>query len=190
MSGPWIQTRDNLKFDLVSPQPEAISPEVIAAVLARTARFGGHDCGPVDLFYSNAQHSLLVCEIVESAGYSGLMLPALLHDAHEVYSGFGDVLRPAQQVNRDVGQWIKLHQEEVDFAIARRFGFASKLFRNDAIKTADAIALATEARDVMGPPPEPWCQLPPPMERPIVVMGIRQAYEAFLAKLNQLTWQG
>ena len=83
----WIQTLEGYKFDLLKPDTKLITPETIAACLARKCRFGGHCIS----FHSVAQHSIFVCDLVSNP----LKLPALLHDAHEVYSGFGDVLSPA-----------------------------------------------------------------------------------------------
>lgn len=192
----WIQTRNNLKFDLLNPRASMVDPEVIATVLARTPRFGGHDILPVDRFYNNAQHSLLVCEIVEMEvkgiksddDLVSLPLPALLHDAHEVYSGFGDVLNPAKRLNEETSRFIDVHEGTVNLAVCERFGIHN-IFSHPIIKHADLVALATEQRDVMGPPPEPWCEMPPPMQRRIVPMTIKQAKNAFMRKLYEL-WSG
>ncbi|MFA5911874.1 MAG: hypothetical protein WC815_24105, partial [Vicinamibacterales bacterium] len=83
---------------------------------------------------------------------------ALLHDAHEAYNGFGDVCRPAKEMAPQVDQV----NERIDAAIAEAMGFDRVLFHHDAIKRADGIMLATEARDLMESPPKPWIELPPP----------------------------
>jgi len=150
----WIQTREGYKFDLLQPNSAAIEIETIAVVLSRTCRFGGHSRE----FYSNAQHSCIVANLVNEPE---LKLPALLHDAHEVYSGFGDVLRPAKNLNPIVREYIRNTEREIDMQIATRFGFRFDLFQRDSIKHADNVALTTEARDVMCNPPEPWEELPP-----------------------------
>lgn len=86
----WIQTLEGRDFDLLSPDYRHIDPNTLAVCLARTCRFKGH-CRE---FYSVAQHSLLVESLMVD---DSLRLPALLHDAHEIYDGFGDIARPAHR---------------------------------------------------------------------------------------------
>lgn len=156
----WIQTFDGKKFFPHAPDPQAINPRTIATVLSRTPRFGGHS----KHFYSVAAHSMWVAERVPNH----LKLPALLHDAHEAYSGFGDVLSPVKlQFVRDIECGINL-------AIAARFGFSADLFDHPEIRQADMLALATEARDLMGPAPDLWDSLPEPHPEPIRAMASRE----------------
>jgi hypothetical protein len=61
---------------------EPICVEDIAHALALTCRFGGHCREP----YSVAQHSCLVADAFEGASVN-VKLAALLHDAHEAYTG-------------------------------------------------------------------------------------------------------
>lgn len=175
----WIQTLGGKRFNLDNPNADAIDPEDLAMCLARKCRFGGH-CRE---FYSVAQHSVLVSDLVLSGT---LALPAMLHDAHEAYTGFGDVLRPAKYLDESVARFIKGHEGRVNDAIAKRFGFDSALFQNPAIKYADDQALATEARDVMAEPPCPWDQLPPPHEVRIKPWSINRSYTEFMRRLDKL----
>jgi hypothetical protein len=176
----WIQTLDGAAFDLLDPDQHLIDPHTIGVCLARTCRFKGH-CSD---FYSVAQHSLIVCDFVLAPE---LKLAGLLHDAHEVYTGFGDIARPAKYLNNDVRRFLKAHERLVDVQIAARFGFPDSDFLHDQIGQADALALSTERRDVMGPCEREWEELPPPS--PIIriePMNIDEAYRHFMARLHEL----
>lgn len=177
----WIQTLDGAAFDLLDPKSDLIEPHVIGVCLARTCRFKGH-CND---FYSVAQHSVIVSQLVIGGG--AMPLAALLHDAHEVYTGFGDIARPAKYLNNDVRRFLKAHEQLIDVQIAKRFGFDSALFRSDLISLADAVALSTERRDIMGPCDREWDELPPPS--PIISiepLGIDDAYRLFMSRLYEL----
>ena len=178
----WIQTLDNRKFDLLNPRAEDVDPDVICKVLARIPRFGGH----TKAFYSVAQHSLLVESLCGPIG-TDWRLAALLHDAHEVYSGFGDVCRPAKTLTGSLQVQIARVEALIDRCMGERFGFDYALFKSDQIRQADNVALATEARDLMGPPPEPWSV----EERPSPVITVepfdeQEAYRRFSARLYEL----
>jgi hypothetical protein len=174
----WIQTLEGKRFDLVKANADAIDPNTLAVCLARKCRFGGH-CRE---FYSVAQHSLLVESLVFDVD---LKLPALLHDAHEAYSGFGDVLRPAKWLDKTVADFLTVHCDTVDCAIAERFKI-HRLFHHPKIKHADNVALATEARDLMEEPPCPWDQLPEPHFDRIEAWDIDESYRRFMARLYEL----
>lgn len=175
----WIQTYDNKAFELDNPKPGDIDPVTIAVALARKCRFGCH----CKVWYSVGDHSLFVESLVQEPE---LKLAALLHDAHEVYSGFGDVLRPAKMLDPYVSKFLSEHQQNIDVAIAERFNMDPVLFKAPQIKYADNVALATEARDVMGPIPKEWVPLPPPHEVSIVPLSIDDAADLFLFRLNEL----
>lgn len=177
----WIQTRDRKAFDLIVPRPEDVAPDVIATVLGRTIRFGGH-CGPA---YNNAQHSALVASHVPE----NQRLAALLHDAHEVYSPFGDVLAPGYQLDPYVTKFVRALHARIDYAIAARFGLAVDEFTTPQIREADARALATELRDVMRDPPREWAPLPPPYDERIVCWSTEWARVQFLEMLSDC-WEG
>lgn len=177
--GAWIQTRCGQKFDLENPDPQSISPQTLCVILARICRFGGH-CKP---FYSVAQHSLFVCDLVPSLT---LKLPALLHDAHEAYWGFGDVCRPAKHITPTIRAELKSLADRVDLAIAKRFGFSVEWFRHPDIKHADDVSLATEKRDLLECEPEPWVELPPPHFDLIEPWDTDEAYRRFQSRLYEL----
>lgn len=175
----WIQTLDGMRCDLLNPSVSAINATTLAVVLGRICRFG---CHPT-VFYSVAQHSVLVESLVEDPE---LKLPALLHDAHEAYWGFGDICRPAKCLTPELRDFFKLHQLRFDMVIAQRFGFDPELFHAPAIKHADNVALATEARDLMTEPPCPWDLLPPPNAETICPMQPLFADRLFGKRLLEL----
>lgn len=177
----WIQTLDGGYFDYLEMKSSSIDPNTIARVLARTCRFKGHS-QPI---YTTAQHSLHVESLC--GGDVSLRLGALLHDAHEVYDGFGDVATPAKNLNNFVKQYLKALAAAVNVPIAWRFGINPAIFEDARIKYADEVAVVTEKRDVMGPCDREWERdLPPPDPTPIVVMSIEEAEAAFLKRLNEL----
>lgn len=176
----WIQTLDGAAFDLLEPAAEKIDPNTIAVCLARTCRFKGH-CRE---FYSVAQHSLLVESLVLD---DALRLPALLHDAHECLDGFGDIARPAKYLNDTVRRFLKEHQRLVNVQIAKRFGINPNYFEHEQIAQADAVALATERRDIMGPCDREWSEMPAPS--PVLFVepwSIDESYRRFTARLHEL----
>ncbi len=171
---PWLQTLDDRKFDLLTPSSRDVSIKVIATVLSRIPRFGGH----TKEFYSVAQHSVLVANLVHDS-----MAPyALLHDAHEAYTGFGDVCAPAKQLSPG----IKAVERRVQEAIADRFGLCHERFYMEVIRDADVKALATESRDLLGPPPIPWTDLPEPCDFKIRPCGMEEAKALFLKEAERL----
>lgn len=154
----WIQTLDGKKFDLLNPTVDMIDPGTIVMGLSRMCRFSCH-CNE---FYSVGQHSILVCDLVEEPE---LKLAALLHDAHELYWGFGDIPRPAKVLfGEEFTRLLSDHATKMDKVIAERFGIDFlDMCDNAKVKHADDVALATEKRDLMGPEPEPWGPLPDPV---------------------------
>jgi hypothetical protein len=82
----WIQTASGRRFDLAAPQSALVDFDTdVPDALARLARFTGHiSRGP----YSVAQHSVLACDaVLAETGDALAAAYALLHDAHEAYTG-------------------------------------------------------------------------------------------------------
>lgn len=179
----WIQTTLGLDFDIMRPDENKISVFDISCSLARKCRFGGNVRHDVEI-YTVAQHSVFVCDLVDDPK---LKLPALLHDAHEVYNGFGDVLSPAKQLDRHVTDFIEMINRSIDTAIAKCFGFSHQLFQSDAIKRADMIALATERTCVMERCSRSWGLLFEPSENPFWPWGIKRSQAEWMRKFNELT---
>lgn len=136
----WILTASGKRFDLFEPDADMIDPRDISHSLAHLCRFNGH----TREFYSVAQHSCIVAELVPEEH----KLAALLHDAPEAY--LGDMTRPLKQ-------WISTFQHFEDcvwWRVCEHFGIAPEL--PTCIYKADLIALATERRDLMPTDPAIW----------------------------------
>jgi 5'-nucleotidase len=150
----WIQTHTpGTRFDLAEPRAEDVRIEDIAYALSKLCRFTGH----CKRFYSVAQHSIHVAEIVAET-HPEWALAALLHDAEEAY--IGDISSPLKALIRNNGgaRLLEGIVANVEFAIEDRFGlFDSKTgpyrARRDCIKAADLKMLATERRELMPTPP-------------------------------------
>lgn len=150
----WIQTHTPRgSFDLANPRAEDVRIEDIAYALSNLCRFTGH----CNRFYSVAQHSIHVAEIVAETNPEWA-LAALLHDAEEAY--IGDLSSPLKALirsNQSSAVWLHAITQPIERAIGMRFGlFASPPWgpngtnaRHDAIKAADLKMLATERRDLM-----------------------------------------
>ena len=175
----WIQTFTGRKFYPLAPRPADVDIRDIAHALAMKCRF----CGHAREFYSIAEHSVRVSGIVPgSAAMAGL-----LHDAAEAY--LADVSRPVKHA-----MWVHdpaRGQEPFDAvearvlaAICAGLGVATVDYAN--VAQADTILLATEARDLMAPPPEPWDLGVAPLPERIVPWAPPTAEAAFLARFAEL----
>lgn len=179
----WLTTFSGEKFFPLQPDVKKIHIEDIAHALSNQCRFAGH----TSEFYSVAQHSVIVSEILASQGKSHLVqLKGLLHDATEAY--LMDIPRPLKVLPfmaeyRDVERRLELHIS------TRFFGFASPIC-NEEIKKADLIALATEARDLVSDPDamHSWeiIQGLQPVQAKIIPLQPRRALEAFMFQWNYL----
>ena len=121
------------KFHPFAPRLEEIDITAIAVMMSQTPRFGGS----LNQDYSLAQHCVLVASQVSEP----FQLCALLHDAHEVLDGLGDVLAPVKQHFPE----LVAHGHNVQLAIAERFGFPWPM--PDEVKRADELLGWTEMRD-------------------------------------------
>jgi hypothetical protein len=131
---PWIQTYTGHQFHPLDPHPDEVDIRDIAHSLSQTCRYSGH----CERFYSVAEHSVLVSRLVPT-------LEALLHDAGEAYSPFGDIPRP---IKHHV-PWAKPIDDAIDAAIAEHFGLRWPW--PEDVKVADCIILADEKAKLMKP---------------------------------------
>lgn len=147
----WMLTATGATVDLRWMAAEDISILDIAHHLAQINRYTGACSRP----YSVAEHSLLVCEIMErELGVSSphALLAGLMHDAHEAYTQ--DVSSPMKAI---LGDGWAATEERIAHGVRRRFGIAvaSASSRAD-IRAADLTALSTERAQLLPPGGPDW----------------------------------
>ena len=134
--GPTILLSNGQYFDFLKPEASIWHVDELATALGKVCRFAGHCNG----FYSVAEHSLLVAELVPPA----YRLAALLHDAHEAFTG--DITYPLKRL---LGEIVKPIEARIDQVIAERFGLNSGDTSDPIIKKADRWMLWIEQRQLM-----------------------------------------
>jgi adenosine deaminase len=170
-SGRWVDTMD--------PDPEAIDIDDIALALSHQCRFGGH----CRVFYSVAQHSVIVSEIVAARGAERRqVLAALLHDATEAY--LVDLPHPLKH-RSPIGPPFRRAERRVEQAIAERFGLPAA---GPEIKAVDRALLATE-RAALTATAGDWPELAgvEPLRVAIDPWSPDQARDAFLRRYQEIT---
>jgi hypothetical protein len=172
----WVQTVSGQKVSLTNPKPETIHLGDIAHALSNLCRFNGH----ISHFYSVAEHSVFVSQIIEPQ----LALVGLLHDATEAY--LGDLTRPLKEMLGD-GMWSSYDRAEDRMwnCIATRFGIDPELIAS--VKYADDVALATEKRDLF-PHDLEWDRaLPAPHPKPIYRCPATYVRQQFIGRFYEIT---
>lgn len=170
----WIQTFTGRQFFPLAARVEDIDVRDIAHSLALQSRFNGHCLR----FYSVADHSIRVSRIVPEAD----ALWALLHDAAEAY--IGDLPRPVK-ANAPEFRGI---EDRLLLVVAQAFGLPWPM--PPSVRLADDRLLATEARDLMAPPPLSWSLREEPLAERIEPLGWEAAEAAFLARYRELGGKG
>lgn len=123
-----ISTYTGKEFDLADPQPEMFDIVDIARGLSNQGRFAGH----TDKFYSVAQHSTQVADVVEAE----FKLAALLHDLSEAY--LCDIPAPLKAM---LPEYQKVEAKVMQAGLAA-FGLDETI--PVEVKTADLRMLVTE----------------------------------------------
>lgn len=157
-----LLTASGRQVDLSAPQPKTIKMVDIALALSRIPRFGGHTLRT----WSVADHSLLVADLMGADTDPAIQLAALLHDAHEAY--IGDLILPLQdeiQARSGTGYpsapgILREIRNDLDAAIEHAFALPKGALIDPAIKAADRLALAIEARLLMSPDAGEWPGMP------------------------------
>jgi uncharacterized protein len=135
--GPYLQTVSGRWVNPFDPDPDQLDAGDIARALANQCRFGGHS----RVFYSVAQHSVIVSELVEQrGGDADDVFAALMHDASEAY--LGDMPHPIKH-RSPLGAAFKAAEEHLEAALRERFRIKADV---PEIKRADRALLATERR--------------------------------------------
>lgn len=151
-TGPTILLQSGHYFDLLDPWHSQFTIEDIAHGLSHCCRFAGQ----CDRFYSVAEHSVFVSDMVPiEHAYAGLM-----HDAAEAF--IGDVTRPLKALLPA----FKEIERSIEAAVFERFAVPPT--DNGIIKQADLRALAAEQQLMMPPHDDSWACLagiePPEMQ--------------------------
>lgn len=178
MAGGAIQTVSGRWVDPLDPDPESIDLGDIAQALSNQCRFGGH----ARVFYSVAQHSVLVADVCAQRGAAPEeVLAALMHDASEAY--LVDLPHPLKH-RSPLGEPYKLAEERLEEAIRARFGLQPF---DGAMKSVDRSLLATE-RQVFTAAEDPWPELEgyEPLQLEIEPWGPERARREFLDRFQQL----
>jgi uncharacterized protein len=135
--GPYLQTVSGRWVNPGDPDQSQLDAGDIARALANVCRFGGH----ARSFYSVAQHSVIVSELVEQRGGDAEdVFAALMHDATEAY--LGDMPHPLKH-RSPLGAAFREAEAHLEQALRERFRIKADV---PEIKRADRSLLATERR--------------------------------------------
>lgn len=137
-----ICTATGLTFRFDAPSPDDVSLEDIARSLSNICRFTGHTSD----FYSVAEHSCLVLEIVNDLcggeATRELQVSALVHDAPEAYTN--DVSTPLKRMLAD---YRATEHRVWEQAVAPKFGVPVDMPK--LVKLADKFAYFIERNQLM-----------------------------------------
>jgi hypothetical protein len=137
-----IQTYSGRLFRPLDPDAGEIVIDDIVHALAHQCRFGGHS----RTYYSVAQHSCLVADVVASRdGDRVARRWALLHDASEAY--LVDLPHPLKHA--EFGALYRAAEDKLMRAVCERFGLPPD--PPPVVKDVDRAMLATERRALMAP---------------------------------------
>lgn len=189
----WKQMGSGKGIDLNNPRPEDVDFNDIAAALSLICRFNGALTHP-SRFYSVAQHSVLVAELMEPR----VQVYGLLHDAHEAY--FGDDITPKKRLLAvavpEAARWLEDMKAAWDAAIwsaARLAAPDEKL--HEQIKAADTMALSIERMNLLAEPVDAttraaWAFLPIPLSATIYPLPPVEAHGMFMSAMARMLWTG
>lgn len=126
-------------FDFTNIWQNEVEIPDIAKGLSNVCRFAGQ----CNHFYSVAEHSVLVADILQRAGAPApVVFAGLMHDASEAL--LGDITSPLKSM---LPGYVEIEAEVQSYLMDRLAPGARH--EAHAIRTADLIALAIEQRDVM-----------------------------------------
>jgi 5'-deoxynucleotidase YfbR-like HD superfamily hydrolase len=183
--GGWIQTFTLRKVHPLRPKPEMIHLLDIAHALSMQCRYTGH----IHSFYSVAQHCVLVSKLAERMTYARTrsVLAALeaarsglLHDASEAY--LVDLARPVKHLPEMAA--YRQAEATLQALIFRVFGLPD--LEPQAVKEADRILGATEARDFFPAVHPDWVWIAEPLAERLEAVGPKEAEALFLRRFEEL----
>lgn len=130
----WVETYTGKKFYLFSPKDD-FDIRDIAHALANQCRFNGH----TSVFYSVAQHCVLIGRYLDHVGYDArYVMAGLLHDAGEAY--LGDIVTPLKRLLPK----LELYDHNLMIRIMRWAGININRDIIDAVKEVDNLILYSE----------------------------------------------
>jgi hypothetical protein len=139
----WVQTFTGKRFTPLAPRASDVDIIDIAHALAMQCRYSGH----TRVFASVAEHCVRISRVVPPED----ALWGLLHDAAEAY--VGDLAHPLKSHMPAFART----EDGLHAVVAERFGLSLPL--PASVQEADVRMLATEVRDLMAEPPEPWAHM-------------------------------
>lgn len=148
--------------NLLEPNPDTIVIEDIAHHLSVMTRYGG----AVKKFYSVAEHSCLVADLISWVPFrpasvaeiqylptlAEMQLACLMHDAPEAY--LNDITAPAKFAMRELmATWIESYLTPYDYLEEKFAQIIGEIFRikylgRPEVKVADLWAMKIEAREL------------------------------------------
>jgi hypothetical protein len=176
--GPYLQTVSGRWVNPFDPDPDQLDAGDIARALANQCRFGGH----CRVFYSVAQHCVIVSEQVELRGGDAEdAFAALMHDATEAY--LGDMPHPLKH-RSPLGAAFKAAEERLEAAIREHFAIKPDV---PEIKRVDRALLASERR-AFSEERWHWPELEgvAPLDLELTAWSPDEAAEAFSRRYSQL----
>lgn len=185
------QQHDDVHFDFIETYtgrhfyPYHGCPEFnildIAHALSLCTRYNGHSAR----FYSVAEHSIMVANMVETFGTAD-PLQGLMHDATEAY--LSDVPAPFK---KHLPDWQKF-DEQLETKLRAWMGFTGP--HQPGVKEADWFALFVEGNELLPSGGESFADpenlrdigLELALRFPVVCLDPRNAEQAFLRKFQEL----
>ena len=162
-------------------QSNKLNIDDIAHSLSNQCRYNGH----TKAFYSVAEHSVRVAEVLEYmhplTDTETWMLAGLLHDAAEAY--IGDIISPIKCRYFD-----STVEHEIEELIAKQFDVPLDMLQSADVKMADTQLLVTEMRDLFSEEVAKKLTVnATPLRSPIQPWAPEIAKVAFLSLFQRLT---
>jgi hypothetical protein len=174
--GDFIITCTKQKFYPLDPRPNEVNWLDITHALSNICRFTGH-CSE---FYSVAQHSVLVSEIVPPE----CALAGLLHDAAEAY--ICDLAKPVKE--NPIFDSYRAVEKRIQEVIFQAAGIDLEI--PPIVKDADITMLRTEARDLELITPEWGIYDLRPLPMKIIPWSPKDARRRFAERFDSLYFFG
>lgn len=174
---PWMMTHSGKRYYPTNPRPEDVDIKDVAHHLSMLCRY----TGACNFFYSVAEHSILVANLVAQVAPEHA-LAGLLHDATEAY--LGDMGRPLKS---SMPLYRKIEDLNWELAIAPRFGLPEKL--PQIVHDADEAVYRVEAPLLMHAkfPYKPYVPAFDTSNSRILGLAPASAKRRFLDRYEELT---